>query len=43
MFADRAKIFIRSGKGEMGIAASEESFMFPTVVPTAETAARAEI
>ena len=30
-------------RAEMGIAASEESFMFPTVVPTAETAARAEI
>ena len=39
MFADRAKIYIRSGKGGDGHVAFAESFMCPTAARTAETAA----
>ena len=37
MFADRAKIYIRSGKGGTDIAVSEENSMYRTADPTAET------
>ena len=43
MFADRATIMIRSGKVEMVTSAFEENCMFQTAVPTAETAAVAEM
>ncbi len=43
MFADRAKIYIRSGKAETDIAVSEENSMYRTADPTAETEDAEEI
>ena len=43
MFADRAKIYIRSGKGGDGHVSFEESCMSQTAVLTAEMAVRAEM
>ena len=43
MFADRAKIIIRSGKGGDGHVASAESCMYRMAVLTAETAEEAEM
>ena len=42
MFADRARIFIRSGKAEMDTSVSEENFMYRTEVQMAETVEKAE-
>ena len=42
MFADRAKIYIRSGKGGDGhVSFRRELFVFPAAVLTAETAEEA--
>ena len=43
MFADRAKIYIRSGKGGTDTAASAGNFTCQTEVRTAETAEEAVI
>ena len=43
MFADRATIYIRSGKAETDIAVSEENSMYRTADPTAETEDAEEI
>ena len=41
MFADRAKIFIRSGKGGDGHVSFRRELLCPTAVLTAETAEKA--
>ena len=43
MFADNAKIFIKSGKGGDGHVSFRRSFMSPAAVPTGETEDGAEI
>ena len=42
MFVDKAKIYIRSGKGGDGHQFPKRTFMYQPAIPMAETAARAE-
>ena len=42
MFADRAKILIRSGRAETDMSVSAESFLYRTAGRTAAMAAKAE-
>ena len=43
MFADRAKIYIRSGKGGDGHVSFRRELLFPMAARTAETAGKAEM